>query len=100
MIKNIFQTKPKYEYKYAVEDQHTGDKKEQKETREGDKVKGEYSLKEPDGTVRIVKYEADKENGFNAYVERKGHAVHPQKYKTFESLGPASKLGISGLGLF
>lgn len=48
------------------------------ETRHGDVVKGEYSLKEPDGTIRIVKYTADDKNGFNAIVERKGHAVHPQ----------------------
>lgn len=46
--------------------------------RVGDVVKGEYSLKEPDGTIRIVKYTADDKNGFNAVVIRKGHAVHPQ----------------------
>lgn len=75
------QTIPKYEYKYEVHDPKTGDIKEQKEERYGDKVKGEYSLKEPDGTVRVVKYEADKENGFNAKVERQGHALHPYYYK-------------------
>lgn len=41
-------------------------------------MKGEYSLAEPDGTIRIVKYTADKHNGFNAVVSRIGHAVHPQ----------------------
>lgn len=33
---------------------------------------------EPDGTVRVVKYTADDHNGFNAVVQRLGHAVHPQ----------------------
>lgn len=46
--------------------------------RVGDVVKGQYSLAEPDGTIRIVKYTADKHNGFNAVVTRVGHAVHPQ----------------------
>ncbi|EFA03719.1 Pupal cuticle protein Edg-84A-like Protein [Tribolium castaneum] len=69
---------PKYEFKYGVEDHHTGDIKQQHETRDGDVVKGEYSLHEPDGTILTVHYTADKHNGFNAVVERKGHAAHPQ----------------------
>lgn len=35
-------------------------------------MKGEYSLIEPDGSRRIVKYYADKKNGFNAQVIREG----------------------------
>ncbi|KAI4464368.1 structural contituent of cuticle [Holotrichia oblita] len=68
----------KYEFHYAVEDKHTGDIKSQKESGDGHVVKGEYSLKEADGTTRIVKYSADKKNGFNAVVIKKGHAVHPE----------------------
>ncbi|XP_066254829.1 adult-specific cuticular protein ACP-20-like [Euwallacea similis] len=68
---------PKYEFGYGVADHHTGDNKEQKEVRHGDVVQGEYSLKEPDGTIRTVKYSADDHNGFNAVVLRQGHAVHP-----------------------
>ncbi|CAH1401823.1 unnamed protein product [Nezara viridula] len=68
---------PKYKFDYGVHDSHTHDVKKQEETREGDVVKGYYSLYEPDGTERIVHYTADKKNGFNAVVERKGHAVHP-----------------------
>ncbi|XP_066249727.1 adult-specific cuticular protein ACP-20-like [Euwallacea similis] len=74
---------PHYEFKYSVHDPKHHDVHEQKEERYGDKVKGEYMLHDPDGTIRIVKYEADKHNGFNAVVERKGHAVHPQHYKTY-----------------
>ncbi|CAG9774082.1 unnamed protein product [Ceutorhynchus assimilis] len=79
-----FYTNPHYEYKYAVHDEKHHDNHQHKEERYGDKVKGEYSLHDPDGTIRIVKYEADKHNGFNAVVERKGHAVHPQHYKTYK----------------
>ncbi|XP_014254030.1 adult-specific cuticular protein ACP-20-like [Cimex lectularius] len=67
---------PHYSFEYKVEDKHTGDYKSQHETREGDKVKGFYMLKDPDGTVREVHYTADKHNGFNAEVKRVGHAVH------------------------
>ncbi|XP_026751404.2 cuticle protein 8-like [Galleria mellonella] len=67
---------PKYAYEYKIEDPHTGDNKYQHETRDGDVVKGVYSLHEPDGTVRIVEYHADKHNGFNAVVKREGHAKH------------------------
>lgn len=67
-----------YEFHYAVDDKHSGDMKSHKETRHGDTVQGEYSLKEADGTTRIVKYTADKKNGFNAVVIKQGHAAHPQ----------------------
>ncbi|XP_046392102.1 adult-specific cuticular protein ACP-20-like [Ischnura elegans] len=69
---------PKYHYEYAVEDKHTGDVHSHHEERDGDITKGYYSLHEPDGTVRTVKYTVDKHSGFNAVVERSGHAVHPQ----------------------
>ncbi|KAG6462392.1 hypothetical protein O3G_MSEX013229 [Manduca sexta] len=71
---------PKYAFDYSVKDPHTGDHKTQWETRDGDVVKGAYSLAEPDGTTRIVEYTADKHNGFNAVVKRVGHAHHPQVY--------------------
>lgn len=49
------------------------------EHRDGDKVKGEYSLVQPDGKTRIVKYEADKHSGFHAQVHLEGHGhVHHQ----------------------
>ncbi|XP_058981794.1 adult-specific cuticular protein ACP-20-like [Musca domestica] len=67
---------PKYEFNYGVEDSKTGDVKNQWETRDGDQVKGSYSLKESDGTTRVVKYTSDKKNGFEATVEKIGHANH------------------------
>ncbi|PSN37969.1 hypothetical protein C0J52_10438 [Blattella germanica] len=69
---------PKYSFKYAVNDYHTGDIKHQHETRDGDVVKGQYSLVEPDGTIRTVDYTADKHSGFNAVVSKTGHSVHPE----------------------
>lgn len=71
------QAYPKYQFNYGVADGHTGDQKSQQEVRDGDVVKGAYSLVEPDGTVRTVTYTADDHNGFNAIVTRSGHAVHP-----------------------
>ncbi|KAM3962374.1 uncharacterized protein ACR2FA_003615 [Aphomia sociella] len=67
---------PKYTYEYKIEDPHTGDNKYHHESRDGDVVKGVYSLHEADGTIRIVEYTADKHNGFNAVVKHEGHAKH------------------------
>ncbi|XP_034239870.1 cuticle protein 18.6-like isoform X3 [Thrips palmi] len=72
---------PKYEYKYGVEDHHTGDYKDAKEERDGDVVKGEYSLLQPDGRKRTVHYTASKHGGFNAIVSYSGHAIHPEVKK-------------------
>ncbi|KAF6211615.1 hypothetical protein GE061_012128 [Apolygus lucorum] len=69
---------PSYVFKYGVKDLHTGDIKHQWEEREGDKVKGEYSLVEADGSVRTVSYTADDHNGFNAEVKKTGHNIHPE----------------------
>ncbi|CAH2104905.1 unnamed protein product [Euphydryas editha] len=69
---------PRYEFNYAVNDPYTGDNKAQSEVRDGNVVKGSYSLSEPDGTVRVVDYTADDVRGFNAVVKRIGNAAHPQ----------------------
>ncbi|NP_001166642.1 cuticular protein RR-2 motif 128 precursor [Bombyx mori] len=61
---------PKYEFKYGVNDFHTGDIKTHYETRDGDVVKGQYTVVEPDGSIRTVDYTADKYNGFNAIVHK------------------------------
>lgn len=61
---------PQYSYAYDVQDSLTGDSKSQHETRDGDVVKGSYSLLEADGTKRTVDYTADDVNGFNAVVRK------------------------------
>jgi hypothetical protein len=53
-----------------VQDPHTGDAKSQWETRDGDKVRGRYTVVEPDGTLRTVDYTADDTNGFQAVVKK------------------------------
>ncbi|KAF9407797.1 hypothetical protein HW555_012294 [Spodoptera exigua] len=60
----------KYEYKYEVSDHQTGDRKSHWESRDGDKVRGVYTLYEPDGALRTVEYTADAVHGFNAVVRR------------------------------
>lgn len=61
---------PQYAFAYNVQDSLTGDSKSQQETRNGDVVKGSYSLVEPDGSIRTVFYTADPLNGFNAVVDK------------------------------
>ncbi|KAG8232481.1 hypothetical protein J437_LFUL012714 [Ladona fulva] len=73
----LLQAHPHYNYDYGVHDLHTGDVKNKWETRDGDVVKGSYSLHEADGTIRQVDYTADDHNGFNAVVKKIGKAVHP-----------------------
>jgi len=53
-----------------VSDGLTGDSKTASESRDGDLVQGQYSLVEPDGSIRTVTYTADDVHGFNAVVER------------------------------
>lgn len=60
-----------------MKDQHTGDLKSQWEHRDGDKVKGSYSVLEPDGSIRTVDYTADDHSGFNAVVKKTGPYRHP-----------------------
>lgn len=57
-----------YDFSYSVHDSHTGDVKQQEESRRGDQVQGSYSLVEPDGHKRTVHYTADEHNGFNAGI--------------------------------
>lgn len=39
-------------------------------------MKGQYSLVEPDGSIRTVDYEANDISGFNAIVSKNGLSVH------------------------
>ena len=67
---------PKYKFQYGVEDHHTGDHHSHWEERDGDVVKGEYTLFDSDGTKRVVEYKADKHSGFEAVVKKIGHEYH------------------------
>jgi len=70
-----FDAHPQYNYGYSVQDALTGDSKSASESRDGDVVRGQYSLVEPDGSIRTVTYTADDVNGFNAVVDRSAPAV-------------------------
>ncbi|KAJ8985679.1 hypothetical protein NQ317_015179 [Molorchus minor] len=59
---------------------HTHDHKSQHEHRDGHHVTGSYELHEPDGTHRVVKYISGPHTGFEAIVERHGHAHHPDHH--------------------
>ncbi|XP_063621383.1 pro-resilin-like [Cydia splendana] len=71
-----YQDRPRYAFNYGVADHSTGDVKSQHETRDGDVVQGQYSLVEPDGSVRTVDYTADPVHGFNAVVSKSGPSLH------------------------
>ncbi|XP_036337096.1 uncharacterized protein LOC118747214 [Rhagoletis pomonella] len=68
---------PEYAFSYGVKDLHTGDVKSQWESRDGDTIKGHYSILEPDGSIRTVHYTADAKHGFNAVVKTVGANSHP-----------------------
>lgn len=67
-----YATPAKYNFAYDVSDAYTGDYKSQTEERDGDYVKGQYTVVEPDGTKRVVDYTADGQHGFNAVVSKEG----------------------------
>ncbi|XP_058820004.1 larval cuticle protein A2B-like [Topomyia yanbarensis] len=77
-----------YQFQYSVHDEHTGDIKSQQEERNGDDVKGQYTLIDADGHRRIVDYTADEHNGFNAVVRREPLEGH----KIVKTLAPVAKV--------
>lgn len=75
-----------------MHDPHTHDQKYQWETRDGEHVKGSYSLVQPDHKTRTVKYEADK-HGFNAEVKYGGDG-----YDVYQKIGSGYGGGFGGYG--
>ncbi|CAL8072364.1 unnamed protein product [Orchesella dallaii] len=90
---------PQYNYGYSVSDALTGDSKTATETRDGDVVKGQYSLVEPDGSIRTVTYTADPINGFNAVVDRQAPGVAVAKVATVAKAVAPVGVGYAGLGV-
>ncbi|XP_037949899.1 uncharacterized protein LOC119680935 [Teleopsis dalmanni] len=76
VVEKIFK-KQRKPFSYGVKDLHTGDVKSQWESRDGDTIKGQYSILEPDGSIRTVQYTADAKHGFNAIVKTVGANSHP-----------------------
>lgn len=65
----IFCVQVVYEYRYSVDDQVSGVVNDRWEQRQGQFVKGSYSLLDPSGKVRTVSYEVDGPRGFVAVVK-------------------------------
>ena len=71
--------KPDYHFEYGVEDPKSQVSQNRKEYRNDDAVHGEYTVHQPDGKVRVVKYTADKHNGFQAEVLIDGKPLHEEE---------------------
>ncbi|XP_044263003.1 cuticle protein 7-like [Tribolium madens] len=84
-----------YKFDYGVEDLHTGDVKSHHEVRLGKEVSGVYTVREPDGTVRVVKYTAGPHKGFQAEV----HKVKPSDFGSTSGTSDSRFGGFSGQGL-
>ncbi|XP_062546085.1 cuticle protein 19-like [Armigeres subalbatus] len=80
-------TPAEYQFQYSVHDDQTGDVKSQQEERQGDNVKGVYTLIDADGFRRVVEYTADEHNGFNAVVRREPLEGH----KVLKTVAPVAK---------
>ncbi|GJQ65965.1 hypothetical protein Trydic_g14705, partial [Trypoxylus dichotomus] len=63
---------------------------QQQESRDGDVVQGSYSLVEPDGTRRVVQYQADPVNGFNAVVSKEPLAVKVAAAPVVKAVAPVA----------
>jgi hypothetical protein len=63
---------PSYNFGYSIADTLTGDSKTREESRDGDVVRGSYSVADPDGRIRTVTYTADAVHGFQAKVTYDG----------------------------
>lgn len=92
----LFQAKPDYSFAYGVEDPLSGNYQNQREERDGDVVRGEYSVVDADGTMRRVTYTADPRNGFQATVHlSEPNAEHANQQRSYvrslnqNSVGPS-----------
>ncbi|RVE52457.1 hypothetical protein evm_002851 [Chilo suppressalis] len=65
-----------YSYSYGVADSRTGDIKTVWETKEGDTVKGQYSVVQPDGSTKTVEYSAGPDTGFKAVVNNENEQIN------------------------
>ncbi|XP_065084560.1 cuticle protein 7-like [Ochlerotatus camptorhynchus] len=71
-----------YKFEYGVNDGHTGDHKTQWEHRDGDHVKGQYTLNEANGGHRVVDYESDAHGGIQIQVKSvSGHGPAPKVHQ-------------------
>ncbi|XP_030754769.1 pro-resilin-like [Sitophilus oryzae] len=77
-----------YEFGYRVKDDYSGSNFHQKESSDGNQVRGEYKVALPDGRTQIVTYWADWQTGFHADVKYEGQATYPQNNNVQQAYGP------------
>ena len=77
----IVQAPANYNFDYAVKDDYSYVDMGHNEHRYGDNTKGEYTVYQPDGTVRTVSYYVDGDSGFVADVKYTGEAKYDHTYK-------------------
>ncbi|XP_045493372.1 activating signal cointegrator 1 complex subunit 2 homolog isoform X2 [Colias croceus] len=66
-----FDANPSYQFGFDVNDDQFTNYQNRKEQRDGDVIKGSYSVVDSDGFIRTVTYTADPKEGFKAEVSRK-----------------------------
>lgn len=71
IVNKQFQPSPSYQFGFDVNDDQFTNYQNRKEERQGDVIKGSYSVVDSDGFIRTVTYTADPKEGFKAQVERK-----------------------------
>jgi outer membrane biosynthesis protein TonB len=64
------QSNPSYQFGFDVKDDEFTNYQNRKETRDGNVIKGSYSVVDSDGFIRTVSYTADPKEGFKAEVVR------------------------------
>ncbi|KAF9802595.1 hypothetical protein SFRURICE_013782 [Spodoptera frugiperda] len=69
-VANWKQPHPSYQFGFDVNDDQYTNYQNRKEQRDGDVIKGSYSVVDSDGFVRTVTYTADPKEGFKAEVSR------------------------------
>lgn len=73
IIKQIFSfqnSNPNYQFGFDVKDDEYTNYQNRKEVRDGNVIKGSYSVVDSDGFIRTVTYTADPKEGFKADVVR------------------------------
>ncbi|XP_068630782.1 putative cyclin-dependent serine/threonine-protein kinase DDB_G0272797/DDB_G0274007 [Battus philenor] len=70
-VQEDYDHNPSYQFGFDVNDDQYTNYQNRKEQRDGDVIKGSYSVVDSDGFVRTVTYTADPKEGFKAEVSRK-----------------------------
>lgn len=70
-------------FSHDISEPDTGDSKQLEEVRDGNVVKGSLTVKEADGTTKVIEYSQEgADSAISPVVERIGEASDPQPSKT------------------